>query len=201
MRLQFSIEYQQCIGKFAADLELCCRELSPGYPVTIPVYIRSYPVVSSQIQSFAPQNQQQQRSRPHSRTSITPSLAGAIAEEQLSTLGKKTFRARMSSVDPNGISIGVTGIDNENRLFSITGIAIFMYLRSYKLSWIIDQEPSKISSSPFKTFYLLNDSDYFRPKLLVDSVNNETESIDQITALYMKGRFLQIIFLVHYFST
>lgn len=51
----------------------------------------------------------------------------------------------------------------------------------------IGQEPSKRSSSPYRTFHVLNDSDYYQPKLLVDSVNTETEPIDQITALYMRG--------------
>jgi hypothetical protein len=46
---------------------------------------------------------------------------------------------------------------------------------------------TKVSTSPYRTFHLLNDGDYFRPKLLVDLVNNESESIDQITVLYMKG--------------
>jgi len=60
----------------------------------------------------------------------------------------------------------------------------------------VGQEPSKRSSSPFRTFHVLNDSDYYRPKLLVDSINNETESIDQITALYMKGIYLKYISLL-----
>jgi hypothetical protein len=56
----------------------------------------------------------------------------------------------------------------------------------------IVQEPSKTSSSPYRTFHLLSDGDYFRPKLLADLVNNESESIDQITVLYMKGIRLKV---------
>ena len=57
------------------------------------------------------------------------------------------------------------------------------------------QEPSKISSSQYKTFHLLHNSDFFRPKLLADSVSSDTESIDQITALYMRGIFLCFIYI------
>jgi len=182
-------------------LELCCREPYPSYPITIPVYIRGHPPLSSQSQSFPPQNQQQQGSRAHSRTSITPSVVGGIVEEQLSTLGKKTFRPRISSTGQSGILIGITGLDNESTSFSNTGISIFNYIHS-SIFLYIGQEPSKIFSSFYKTFHLINDGDYFRPKLLVDSINNETEPIDQITALYMRGIFLKIriSFNVHRFS-
>jgi hypothetical protein len=49
---------------------------------------------------------------------------------------------------------------------------------------------------------LLDDGDFFRPKLLADPISNETESIDQITALYMRGIFLKIRipFNIHRFS-
>jgi hypothetical protein len=137
------------MGKFAADLELCCREPPPAYPINIPVYIRGHPPPSSQYHSFPQQNQQQQQSGTHSGTSITPSLAGGMGEEQLSSIGKKTSRAR-------------------------------------------------ISSSSYKTFHQLRDSDFFRPKLLADSTGNENEPVDQITALYMSGIFLPVFF---YFLT
>lgn len=45
----------------------------------------------------------------------------------------------------------------------------------------------KTLSSSYRTFHVINDVDYYRPKLLADLVNNENESIDQITALYMRG--------------
>jgi len=117
-----SIENQQCTGKFAADLELCCREPPPAYPITIPVYIRGNPPQSSRFQSFQGQNQQQQPSRTHSRASATQSVVGGVTEEQLSTLGKKIFHPRISSTGQNGILIGITGTDNESRSLSITGI-------------------------------------------------------------------------------
>jgi hypothetical protein len=110
------------MGKFAADLELCCREPSPAYPINIPVYIRGHPPPSSQYHSFPQQNQQQQQqSGTHSGTSITPSLAGGMGEEQLSSIGKKTSRARISSGGQTGFLIGVTGIDNDSRSLSIPG--------------------------------------------------------------------------------
>jgi hypothetical protein len=60
----------------------------------------------------------------------------------------------------------------------------------------IGQEPSKLSSSLYKTFHLLDDGDFFRPKLLADPISNETESIDQITALYMRGIFLDFLLYI-----
>ncbi|CAF3894964.1 unnamed protein product [Rotaria sordida] len=176
---------QQCVGKFAADLELCCREPSSVYPITIPVYIRGRPPTSAPIQSFQLQNQQQQQQQQnigtHPGTSATPSLPAVIAEEQLPSMGKRASRARMPSVAQSGIIIGITGIDADKRSMSITG-----------------QEQPKISSPTYKTFNLINDSDYFRPKLLVDSVNNDNESIDQITSLYIRDwqldqRFIDIL--------
>jgi hypothetical protein len=130
--LQFSIEYH-CTGKFAVDLELCCRAPSSAYPVTIPVYIRGYSSLSSQqIQPLRPPSQL--HSRAHSRASITPSVIGGITEEQLAILAKKTFRPRKSSVAQNVIQIEVTGIDNESASLSMTGISNFIYIYSSKLS-------------------------------------------------------------------
>ncbi|CAF1637777.1 unnamed protein product [Rotaria magnacalcarata] len=182
-------ETQQFVGKFAADLELCCREPSLAYPITIPVYIRGNPTQSAQIQSATSQSQQQQQQQQQqSQTvapfgaSVTPSVvAGGLAEEQLSTIGKKTSRARLPSVSQSGILIGITGADSDNRSFSVAG-----------------QEQSKVLSPSYKSFHLIPDSEFYRPKLLADSVNNETESIDQITALYMRSwkldqRFIDIL--------
>ncbi|CAF0866619.1 unnamed protein product [Rotaria sp. Silwood1] len=180
---------QQCVGKFAADLELCCREPSPAYPITIPVHIRGRPPSSALTQSFQlqnqqqqqPQQQQQQHTGTHSGMSATPSLAGVVADEQLSTIGKKTSRSRMTSVCQSGVNIGITGTDGDIRSSSNIG-----------------QEQLKISSPNYKTFHLINDSDFFRPKLLVDSVGNDNESIDQITTLYIRDwqldqRFIDIL--------
>lgn len=119
-------ETQQCIGKFAADLELCCRESAPAYPIPIPVYIRGQPPVSTQIQPNRPPSQQQGRSRQHSRTSITPSIAGgAIPEEQSSAVGKRFNRPRKSSTNQSGIFIEVTAFDNDSQSLSLTGIFQF----------------------------------------------------------------------------
>ncbi|CAF3795688.1 unnamed protein product [Rotaria socialis] len=182
-------ETQQFVGKFAADLEQCCREPSLTYPITIPVYIRGNPTQSAQIQSATSQSQQQQQQQQQqsqtvapSGASVTPSVvAGGLAEEQLSTIGKKTSRARVPSVSQSGILIGITGADSDNRSFSVAG-----------------QEQSKVPSPSYKSFHLIPDSEFYRPKLLADSVNNETESIDQITALYMRSwkldqRFIDIL--------
>ncbi|CAF4428842.1 unnamed protein product, partial [Adineta steineri] len=69
------VESQQCVGKFAVDLELCCREPPPAYPVPIPVYIRGQsrapppppppPQISSQILLQPSQSQMQQHSGTH----------------------------------------------------------------------------------------------------------------------------------------
>lgn len=136
------------MGKFAADLELCCRELPSGYPVNIPVYIRGHPPISQQIGA-------------HPRGSITPSIAGGASEEQTAVPIKRPSRGRIPSISHNGNLLSIDGDNN--------------------------QELLKPPSLSYKTFHLVRDSDYFRPKLLADLTNNENESIDQINALYMKG--------------
>ncbi|CAF1184041.1 unnamed protein product [Rotaria sp. Silwood1] len=163
-------ENQQCVGRFAVDLEFCCREPSSGYPVNIPVYIRGHPPPSSQIPSVS------QQSGTHSGVSVTPSLVGGIAEEQMSSQLKRLSRGRIPSISQSGI---LAGVDNDNKSSSIP-------------------EPSKSSSSHYTTFHLIRDSDFFHPKLLVDSIGNENEPIDQINALYMKAwqldqRFIDIL--------
>ncbi|CAF1194477.1 unnamed protein product [Rotaria sordida] len=169
---KFPIENQQCIGRFAVDLEFCCRDPSLGYPVNIPVYIRGHPPPSSQIHSVS------QQSGTHSGVSYTPSIVGGIAEEQMPSQMRRLSRGRIASISHSGI---LAVVDNDNKSCSIPG-----------------QEPSKSSSSYYKTFHLMRDSDFFRPKLLVDSIGNENEPIDQINALYMKGwqldqRFIDIL--------
>ncbi|CAF1152974.1 unnamed protein product [Rotaria sordida] len=165
-------ENQQCIGRFAVDLEFCCRDPSLGYPVNIPVYIRGHPPPSSQIHSVS------QQSGTHSGVSYTPSIVGGTAEEQMPSQMRRLSRGRIASISHSGI---LAVVDNDNKSCSIPG-----------------QEPSKSSSSYYKTFHLMRDSDFFRPKLLVDSIGNENEPIDQINALYIKGwqldqRFIDIL--------
>jgi hypothetical protein len=147
--LKFFIENQQCSGKFAVDLELCCREPSSAYPVNIPVFIRGHPPSSLQ-------HSQQ------SGSSITPSFPGGIGDDQNS---KRPSRGRIPSISHSGI-----GLDIDNRSNSIPG-----------------QEPSKLSSTSYKTFQLVRDSEFFRPKLLADSTGNENEPVEQINTLYMRG--------------
>ena len=48
----------------------------------------------------------------------------------------------------------------------------------------------KSSNSMYRTFHTIRDSDFFRPKVLVDSTTGENEPIEQINALYMKGSSL-----------
>ena len=127
---ELPVETQQCIGKFAIDLELCCRESAPAYPVLIPVYVRGHPPVSSQIQSNRPPSQPQGRSRPHSRASITPSIAG-VAEEQSAITGKRFNRPRKSSTAQSGILIEVTAIDNDSQSLSYTGLCHFFSFLSF----------------------------------------------------------------------
>jgi hypothetical protein len=124
--MNFSIEYQQCTGKFAADLELCCREPPPGYPVPIPVSIRGHPPPSSHIQLLPQQSQLQQLSGTHSGTSGTPTLPGGNPEEQLSTtLGKRVSRVRIPSASQSGIVVGVPPTDIDSRSLSIPGRSFF----------------------------------------------------------------------------
>jgi len=145
---------------------LCCREPSSAYPVNIPVFIREHPPYSLQYP---------QQPGTHSGTSIFPSFAGGIGDEQNSTPIKRPSRGRLPS-----ISHSVIGIDNDNKSNCIPG-----------------QEPSKSSSTSYKTFHLVRDSDFFRPKLLVDSTGNENEPIEQINTLYMRGIYL-FFFLIYY---
>lgn len=52
---------------------------------------------------------------------------------------------------------------------------------------LVAPEGSRTSVISYKTFHVIRDSEFFRPKLLVDSMGSETDPIEQITALYMKG--------------
>ncbi|CAF0913854.1 unnamed protein product [Adineta ricciae] len=185
-------QQQQCTGKFAADIELCCREPSLGYPVLIPVFIRGHslptppppppPILQS---SSNPSQSQLQQQYPSAGTlsgmSATPSVIGGVADDQMSLTGKKTSRSRVPSIVQSGALIGITGIDSDSRPVSAAV-----------------PEPTKVAPSPYKTFQLIDDSEFFRPKLLVDSVGSETEPIDQITALYIRAwqldqRFIEIL--------
>ncbi|CAF0960341.1 unnamed protein product [Adineta ricciae] len=190
---QLQQQQQQCTGKFAADIELCCREPSLGYPVPIPVFIRGHslpappppPPLVLQNSSNPSQSQLQQQQYPSAGTlsgmSATPSVIGGIADDQMSVTGKKTSRSRLPSIGQIGVLIGITGTDSDSRPASATV-----------------PEPTKVAPSPYKTFQLIDDSEFFRPKLLVDSVGSETEPIDQITALYIRDwqldqRFIEIL--------
>ena len=116
------LENQQCVGKFAADLELCCRDPPPAYPIAIPVHIRGqlFPSAPSTV-LLAQQTQLQQQSVTHSGASATPSIAGGTAEEQMSSHGKKSFRARIPSAGQSAILHGLTPNDNDGRSVSASG--------------------------------------------------------------------------------
>jgi hypothetical protein len=134
------------------------------------------------------QQPQQQYSAGHSIVSATPSITGGNIEEQLSSLGKKTFRARLSSTGQSITGLGLINNDYDNRSSIIPGRSTTMYINDKTRYIFLGQDTSKISSSVYKTFPLVRDSDFFRPKLLVESTNNnDSESIDQITVLYMRG--------------
>ncbi|CAF1008730.1 unnamed protein product [Adineta steineri] len=158
-------ENHHCTGKFAADLELYCRESPSTYPINIPVYIRSHPPSSST-----------QQLGTNSGASIAPSLIAG--EEYVPSSMKLPSGGRIPSHSQTGT---LTGIDNDNKSVSILGY-----------------ESLKSSSSSYKTFHVVSNSDFYRPKLLVDSIGNENESIDQIKALYMRAwqldqRFIGIL--------
>ncbi|CAF1619374.1 unnamed protein product [Rotaria magnacalcarata] len=183
-------ENQQCIGKFSADLEFCCREPSSGYSACIPVYIRGHPPPSSQIHSVS------QQSGTPSGVSVTPSVVavgGGAAEEQMPSQVKRLSRGRIPSISQSGI---LAGIDNDNKSLSILGKLKLKLNKTFK--YTTGQDPTKSPSSYYKTFHLIRDSEFFRPKLLVDSIGNENEPIDQINALYMRAwridqRFIDIL--------
>lgn len=140
------LESQYCVGKFAADFELCCREATPPYPVTIAVQIRGHPPLSapyasslqlSQVVANAQQSQQQQQQphqsqqqAPHSgtypATPATPSLAGGNPpDDQLSSIGKKTSRARIPSVaGQSATALGMNVNDYDGRSFILPSTSL-----------------------------------------------------------------------------
>lgn len=201
----FPLENQYCVGKFAADLELCCREATPPYPVVIPVQIRGHPPASAQYASTAqlsqmvpnsqsgqqqpPQPQQPNYTATHSGTPVTPSLVGGtLADDQLSSMGKKTSRARIPSVAGQSLNaFGLNANDYDGRSFSINGTFLSPFETFDLHSSVSVQDSSKLSSF-YRTFHLLRDSEFFRPKLLVETTTNDPESIDQITVLFMRGK-------------
>lgn len=202
-QLQQQQQQQQCTGKFAVDIELCCREPSLGYPVPIPVFIRGHslpvpPPLPVLQNSSNPSQSQLQQQYPSAGTvsgmSATPSVAGGIADDQMSTTGKKTSRSRIPSAVQSAVPIGITGIDSDSRPVSAAGTyRCFLFAIRLMLLFIVP-EPAKVAPSPYKTFQLIDDSEFFRPKLLVDSIGSETEPIDQITALYIRGKQKSINF-------
>lgn len=60
-------------------------------------------------------------------------------------------------------------------------------------------ESSKVSSF-YRTFHLLRDSEFFRPKLLVETLTNDPETIDQITVLFMRCNSISFLFILIFFS-
>ncbi len=111
--MKFSIETQHCIGKFAADLELCCRESSSAYPIHIPVYIRGHPPLppsSSQIPGVS------QQQGTYSGASVSLSVVGG--EEQILSSVKRPSGGRIPSLNHSGT---ITGIDNDTKSSSILG--------------------------------------------------------------------------------
>ncbi|CAF0795847.1 unnamed protein product [Adineta ricciae] len=158
-----SIENYQCLGRFAADLEICCRELFSTPPhLTIPVYNRNLPSsVSQQMGTY-------------SGASVAPSLIAG--EEQLSSSAKLPFTARIPSNSGT-----LTGLETDNRSHSILG-----------------RESIRSSSSSYRTFHLVSNSDFYRPKFLADPVSPEQDPIEQIKTLYMRAwqldqRFIDIL--------
>ena len=102
------------------------------------------------------------QSAAHSGVSIAPPFTGGTSEEPHPSLIKRASRGRIPS-----FSHSIIGNDNENKSTILSGA-----------------ESSKAS---YKTFHLVRDSEFFRPKLLADSIGNENEPIEQINTLYMRG--------------
>ncbi|UJR20602.1 hypothetical protein I4U23_023727 [Adineta vaga] len=157
-------ENYQCLGRFAADLELCCRELSSTSPLlNIPVYNRNHP--SSSLQQLG----------TYSGASVAPSLTGG--EEQFSSSVKLPSTSRIPSL--NGTVINAETDIRSHSIF--TG-----------------RESVKSSSSSYRTFHLVPNSDFYRPKFLADPIGHENDPLDQIKALYMRAwqldqRFIDIL--------
>ena len=123
--------------------------------MNIPVYLRGHP--PSSLQNPA-------QLTTVSGTSVAPSNAGNVVEDQSPSPVKRSSRGRIPSFSQSGI-----GGENENK------------------SSIPGQESLKTPSTSYKTFYLVRDSECYRPKLFVDANTNETEPIDTINSLYMRG--------------
>lgn len=69
--------------------------------------------------------------------------------------------------------------------FIVQTIVCFLCDRSVYLA--LGVETTKTSSTSYKTFSLVRDSEYFKSKVLVDSVNGDNEPIEQITAIHIRG--------------
>ena len=106
--------------------------------------------------------------RGHPPPSSLVSQPSGVSDEQNPTPIKRPSRGRLPSITQSGVfSLN----DHDNRsIVTVPG-----------------QETSKPISTAYRTFHLLRDSEYFRPKLSVDPIRNESESIEQINTLYMKG--------------
>lgn len=107
-----------------------------------------------------------------SGASVAPSNAVNVVEEHSPSPIKRTSGGRIPSFSHSGI-----GIDNDNKSNSIPG-----------------QDPSKSTPTSYKTFYLVRDSECYRPKLFVDALTNETEPIEIINSLYMRGSLIEFLF-------
>ena len=167
-----AIENYQCLGRFAADLEVCCRELFSRSPyLTIPVYNRNLPSSVSQHMGT------------YSGASAVPSLIGG--EEQLSSSAKLPFTARIPSNSGT-----LTGIETDNQSHSILGKSIKSRRSNDEIEDTFSlkgRESIRSSSSSYRTFHLVSNSDFYRPKFLADPVGHEQDPIDQIKTLYMRG--------------
>lgn len=108
------------------------------------------------------------RGRPPTSSLVNPPT-GIINDEQISINPKRASRGRIPSISQNGT---LTNLDNDNKSSSI----------------LLAQDSSRAATTNgYRTFHLIRDSEYFRPKLSVDLTVNESESIEQIQTLYMKG--------------
>ena len=115
--LHYDLENQPSIGKFASDLDACCRDPLLPYPIQIPVFIRGN---ASGLPNLPLQSQIQ--TAVQGGTSATPSLVNGVGEELVTQPIKRSARTRTSSVSQSIALNGANPIEGDNRSVSTAGV-------------------------------------------------------------------------------
>jgi hypothetical protein len=115
-------ENQACVGKFAADIDFCCRDPSAPYSLVIPVVIRG------SIRSTAP------TISAHTYPSVIQSASSSYHEEKPWITLRRASRARLSMTGnsplwPVSVSIPKDSENNEHPFISSQMIVIDMLFR------------------------------------------------------------------------